>query len=94
MKSRVLGLVACIAMVVPAEAATYNINIAEGTVAITGTITTDGTTPVGAVDVTGYNLTAANSGTTLFTLSNTGGNSPSLFITGSDIDDHGNSNIF
>ena len=84
-KSRVFGLMACIAMVAPAEAATYNINISEGTVAITGTITTDGTSPVGNVDVTGYNLTAANGGTTLFTLSNTGPNSPSFSITGSDL---------
>src|SRR5450755_801440 len=85
MKSRFLGLIACIAVVGPANAATYTIDLVEGTYSITGTMTTDGSSPVGTVDLTGYNLTVANSGTTLFDLTTANASPSTPLITGSDL---------
>jgi hypothetical protein len=73
MKSKLLALIACIALVGPAKAATivYNIDISEGADTITGTITTNGT--LGALvtaDISAYSLSVTNSEAT-FPLSNT-----------------------
>ena len=45
MKTKLLVLIACIALVGPAEAATYNIDYVNGIYTISGSITTDGPSP-------------------------------------------------
>jgi hypothetical protein len=85
MKSRLLGLIACVALVGPAEATTYNIDISETFYTITGTITTNNTSPIASADITGYNLTVANGGTTLFGLTYADASPSTPFIVGSDL---------
>jgi hypothetical protein len=60
MKTKLLGLIACMALIGPAEASeiTYNMNINDDGVVVIGTITTDGT--IGALsdaDIISYALT-------------------------------------
>jgi hypothetical protein len=85
MKLKLLGLVACIAMVGPAEAATYNIDYVNGIYTISGSITTNGTSPVAATDISAYSLSFINTGTTEFTLTNSDASPSTPLLTGGDL---------
>jgi hypothetical protein len=65
MKMKLLGLITCVALVGPAEAATYNIDYVNGVYTISGSITTNGTSPVALADISSYSLSFINSGTTM-----------------------------
>jgi hypothetical protein len=85
MKTKLFGLIACIALVGPAEAATYNIDFVDGVYTISGSITTDGTSPVAAADISAYSLDFINSGSTIFQLTNSNASPSTPLITGSDL---------
>ncbi len=85
MNRKLLGLIACIALVGPAEAATYDIDLVESTYTISGTMTTNGSSPVTSADLTGYDLTVANSGTTLFELTTANASPSTPLFAGSDL---------
>jgi hypothetical protein len=85
MKNQIIGLIACIALVAPAEAATYNIDFVDGVYTISGSITTNGTSPVAAADISAYSLNFINSGSTIFTLTNSNAAPSTPLISGSDL---------
>ena len=85
MKTKLLVLIACIALVGPAEAATYNIDYVNGIYTISGSITTDGTSPVAAADISAYSLSFINTGSTIFTLTNSNAAPSTPLIDGSDL---------
>ena len=85
MKTKLLGLIACIALVGPAKAATYNIDYVNGVYTISGSITTNGTSPVLAADITAYSLSFINTGSTIFTLTNSNAAPSTPLINGSDL---------
>lgn len=85
MRTKLLGLILCIALVGPAEAATYDIDFVDGVYTISGSMTTDGTSPVAAADISAYSLSFINSGSTVFTLTNSNASPSTPLITGSDL---------
>ncbi len=74
MKSKLLALIACIALLGPAEAAsiTYNVDLMSGDDLIQGTITTDGTAsaPLTASNITAWNVTIENNEFLTYVLNN------------------------
>jgi hypothetical protein len=85
MKRKLLGLIACVALVAPAQAATYNIDFVDGVYTISGSITTNGTSPVAAADISAYSLSFINTGSTIFTLTNSNAAPSTPLINGSDL---------
>jgi hypothetical protein len=88
MKTKLLGFIACIALlgVSQAGATTYNVDEVSGTVSLTGTITTDGTIGVlSTSNLTDWNLLLAIGSTTSDLTGPLSGNNSHLAIVGSDL---------